>query len=236
VCLYQLLSTKLPFEAPSIAELCLKVLSQDAVPLRSVRQEVPIGLETIVHKCLARERVDRYQNVAALAGDLETYADVTGKLSAQRVKSVVRPSVISLSGADAGPPSHPDALPTQAVPDGSTQGAWGTSSAPKRKPTLGILLVMTLFLVLGVAGALFFFRPKHDPVQNTAVPPSISPSAAVTASDTAPVIASLTPTALPTASAITSASAKPIRPGVKPPASAKPGASVSPDQLLMDRN
>jgi serine/threonine-protein kinase len=229
VCLYQLLSTKLPFEAPSIAELCLKVLSQDAVPLRSVRPEIPIGLETIVHKALARERADRHQSVAALASELETYADVTGKLSAQRVRSV-RQSSAELPAA---PPSAPDAAPTQAIPDGSTQGAWGTSAHPKRRPTLGIMLVMALFLVLGVAGALFFFRPKKEPVQNTGVQPSVS--VAVTASDTAAASAPAAVTAPVTASVAASASAsgKPIRTGGKPP---KPGASVSPDQLLMDRN
>jgi serine/threonine-protein kinase len=78
VCLYQLLSQKLPFEAPSIAELCLKVLSQNHVPLRSVRPEIPIGVETIIDKCLARERVDRYPNVAALA--VSGLRSVTGAL------------------------------------------------------------------------------------------------------------------------------------------------------------
>ncbi len=238
VCLYQLLSGRLPFEAPSIAELCLKVLSQEHTPLKSVRPDVPVGVENVIAKCLQRERADRYPNVAALAADLEPFADITGKLSAQRVKSVGRPSVAELPPS---PPSASDAAPTHIlppgtaplgglIPDASTQAAWGTSSTPKRRTALvGIALAMVLFLVIGAAAALFYFRPKQNPVQNANVQTASAPSVATAAS--APATASAAATTSAPAAA-TTASGKPIRP-VKPP---KPGTSVSPDQLLMDRN
>jgi len=210
----------------------LKVLSQPPVPLRSVRPEVPIGLETIVMKCIQREREDRYQNVAQLAAELEAFADVTGKLSAQRVKSVGRPSSISITTPEAMP-SDPKTLQDK---DGGTQAAWGTSSVPKRRSTIAFAILGVLLLVaIGAATTLFFIRPNKPAVAGTA-PPSVTTSAAASvSSDVRPFQApsasasDVRPDQVPSASA----SAKIVRNPGKPP---KPGTSVNPEQLLMDRN
>jgi formylglycine-generating enzyme required for sulfatase activity len=68
--LYTLLVGKMPFDATDIRALIAKVLSEDAVPCRRARPEVPRDLETIVMKCMEKEPGRRYASCAALAEDL----------------------------------------------------------------------------------------------------------------------------------------------------------------------
>lgn len=75
ICLYELLTGRVPFEAETIADTCAMVL-KDAVPLPSTLQpDIPPHLEGVVMRCLERDPARRWQSIAELACALQSYAE-----------------------------------------------------------------------------------------------------------------------------------------------------------------
>ncbi len=71
--LYDLLTGAPPFVDANVMNVVLKVLIDDPVPLRVKNPDIPLALETIVLKCLAKEPHRRYASAAELSEDLERY-------------------------------------------------------------------------------------------------------------------------------------------------------------------
>lgn len=72
ITLYQLLTGQLPFRADSMTRLMQKIATEEHVPLRSLRPELPEMAEQIVSRALAKSAVDRYQTGAEMATALRT--------------------------------------------------------------------------------------------------------------------------------------------------------------------
>jgi eukaryotic-like serine/threonine-protein kinase len=68
--LYYLLTGQPPFKAATGTETLQQVLTNDPVPVRQFRPEVPHELEAICHKCLRKAPAERYASAAELADDL----------------------------------------------------------------------------------------------------------------------------------------------------------------------
>lgn len=73
--LYELLTGRSPFSGSEAVDLILAVLHDDPKSVRSIALSVPVDLETIVLKCLAKEPGQRYDSMRALADDLQCYID-----------------------------------------------------------------------------------------------------------------------------------------------------------------
>lgn len=71
--LYDLLTGRPPFAASSMADTLLKVIMDDALPLRTVSPNLPDELDVIVGKCLNKEPEQRYQTARELADDLARF-------------------------------------------------------------------------------------------------------------------------------------------------------------------
>jgi len=71
--LYELLSGRPPFSGESLIEVLAAVASDEPRPVRLLNPRVPADLETIVLKCLEKDRAARYATAAALAEDLDRY-------------------------------------------------------------------------------------------------------------------------------------------------------------------
>jgi serine/threonine-protein kinase len=74
VVLYELLTGRLPYEADSLADLCLKVVREDPQPINGLRADLPPRLAHVVHRCLAKDPSKRYPNAAELAAALAGFA------------------------------------------------------------------------------------------------------------------------------------------------------------------
>ena len=70
VVLYELVTGTLPFDGADLPQICAAILTKPPVPLAAVNDEVPPELETLIERCLQKDRESRYQNVAELAQDL----------------------------------------------------------------------------------------------------------------------------------------------------------------------
>jgi serine/threonine-protein kinase len=70
VILYELLTGARPFRGNSQVEILLALLQHDPVLIRELAEEVPCDLETVVMRCLEKDRDRRYPSARALADDL----------------------------------------------------------------------------------------------------------------------------------------------------------------------
>jgi hypothetical protein len=75
VTLYELLTLKPIFSGNDRVTLLHQVLNEDPVPLRKWDRAIPIELETIVLKALAKRPVERYATAGELAADLRRFLD-----------------------------------------------------------------------------------------------------------------------------------------------------------------
>ena len=84
-CMYLMLTRRPAFSAPDQETVLRDILAKPPTPLRLVRDDVPAELEAIVLKCLAKEREQRYRDVAELAADLGAFLGARGRIPARRV-------------------------------------------------------------------------------------------------------------------------------------------------------
>ena len=71
--LYAALSGRPPFQCPSVYDLRLKVIHEDAPSLSKFAPSVPRDLAVIAAKCLAKDAAERYPTAAAFADDLRRW-------------------------------------------------------------------------------------------------------------------------------------------------------------------
>jgi tRNA A-37 threonylcarbamoyl transferase component Bud32 len=213
VCLYELLTTRVPFDAANLAEICAMVLKDPVEPPSKWAIDLPPDLDAVVVKCLAKDPKDRYQTVAELAFALEPWAAVEG--SARRILHVMQtvqktdvPTMMNVdpSGADHAGPKTMDAWDsgerTRLGAKGLPRGAWAAFAG---------------FLVLGLVGlaAIISWRIHRAPpttaagsVASSALvadpPPAVTPvpmPAAVPDTTAAAAVATVTATTAPVAPA-----------------------------------
>jgi serine/threonine-protein kinase len=72
--LYALLSGRRPFARRFIPDVRYAVLAGEFVPLNTLCDDLPVGLESIVRRCLQVNREARYESVRELAAALEPFA------------------------------------------------------------------------------------------------------------------------------------------------------------------
>lgn len=112
VVLYETIAGELPFKGHYDQAVMYSILNEEPAPITSLRAGVPMELEWIVEKCLAKNARDRYQNGRELVVDLERL-----QRRIDSGKSVVQPAAASTTGLPvAGVPAPPPAQSGAPVP------------------------------------------------------------------------------------------------------------------------
>jgi len=93
--LYELVTGQPAFQATTEASLLYAVVNKDPPPLRSVRNDVPRGLQQIVDRALAKDPDDRYQSCDDLVRDLETVRGDTTTTESSAWKLLFRAGLVS---------------------------------------------------------------------------------------------------------------------------------------------
>jgi phosphoserine phosphatase RsbU/P len=94
VMLYELLTGVLPFKATSSASMLYAVLSGAPEPVTALRAHVPLGIEWILNKAMAKKAQDRYQRVEAMCADLDALLEerVVGEWELERETVATTPT------------------------------------------------------------------------------------------------------------------------------------------------
>ncbi|HUS30826.1 MAG TPA: serine/threonine-protein kinase [Kofleriaceae bacterium] len=74
VILFELLTGAHPFVADTLPQLYKKIADEPAPSVKSIRPDVPVDLDAIVARCLAKKPADRFADVASLARVLAPFA------------------------------------------------------------------------------------------------------------------------------------------------------------------
>jgi len=107
VVLYELVSGRVPFEGDTTADLHASILMEEPSPLHEIDPTVPEAFDAVVQRCLAKERHERFSNVAELAEALLPFAPPSMQDYGDRVSRVVMLSRGDFDShpTDSGPPS-----------------------------------------------------------------------------------------------------------------------------------
>jgi serine/threonine-protein kinase len=193
--LYELVTGRVPFEAETMPQLCTLILHSEPPSPRSVRPDVPEGLDQAILRCLRKDRSQRYANVAALAADLAHFSPDAGPRSAERISRVLSSSGVSSPLLSS---SNPATLSSGA----STGAAWGNTQTSRggRAVWYGLAFVAAAAIIAAVlwratsappgptldpSGALAPSKPPSEPGTAAAAPPATATAAALPAENSA---------------------------------------------------
>src|ERR1700722_6614058 len=187
VVLFELLTGRSPFEAETMPELCLKIVSEPPLSLAELRPVLPQELVDIVECCLQKDRNKRYATASELAQALMPLAPPRS-LSFSGLPSIAgAPSM----GAEASSPGSLFA-PPQAIQAGPPSGglgrnasipaAWGTEGRrdsqqlpPRRGKVAAWAVVVSL--AVGAAAVAFELSRQGSGALHAAPPASPGPPA-----------------------------------------------------------
>jgi serine/threonine-protein kinase len=245
VCMFELLSGHMPFDAPTILELCTQVLDHPARSILEFRRDVPAGLVAIIERCLSKRPEDRYKDVGELATALEPFApasmrgvaaDICATLAnppgdddspymqppSNNSRLSAPPPAMAPGGLVARGLSNPPPMRSLRITDPNLQKERRTTTIPPvsgDRPDRGTrtLYVFASLALIGAIGYAIWVRAMEQ--REVAHPPEVPtmPSGAPSASALAP------PSATPPASA----TAPVIEPSAVPSTSASAAPSAS---------
>ena len=235
--LYELITGRVPFEAETMPQLCTLILHAEPPPPRSVRPELPEGIEGVILRCLRKDRAQRYQNVAVLARDLASYAPDAGPRSAERISKVLSSSGISLG--EVGPANAQSQNPAS----NTASQAWGTTHTTRSNRAvwlgLGALALAAAFglVIWKVTSSPPSVSPDVSAAAAVPKPPAEPPPAVTPPVETPPAVAPATSAPL-AAPASASASSAPLKPAPRPIGARPKPAPGKPDGVdpLSERN
>ena len=213
VVLFELLTHRWPFEAETMPELCLKVVTDPPLPLAELRPDVPAALVVVVERCLEKPAEKRFANAAELASALEPFVCPASRVIAERA----RLAMMGRTRVEAGAPKPTGTLiaPSRTGP---TPSAWGSgrglaaADAPAKPARLAVWIgAVAIAAVVGGIVALALRGPSGGAVRAATPPPSAEPPPVASQVTIAPV-ETTTPSPPPAATtAIEATSSAPVQ-------------------------
>ena len=109
---YQMLTGRQPYEAPTPIAVVLKHVNEPPPSLRAVRPDLPANAETIIHKAMAKDPAARYASAGKLSQDItslttQTSASLPLPSNAQSGSGAMRSSGLRLDPVSSPPASNP---------------------------------------------------------------------------------------------------------------------------------
>ncbi|MEO7094765.1 MAG: serine/threonine-protein kinase [Polyangiales bacterium] len=222
VILYEALTGRRPFDAPSMPHLMVLIHEGKPHPLRTLRAEVSSELAAVVARAMCADRDQRTPTAAALRTELE------GLVTANRLTESdenVALDVTALGVGSLGPvPPTPYVVrvvsqaPVPGDPLAQTElttakTMLGPEPTPATRRGVPVSWIVAALVIGGVGlGGLALMSQRHEQVPGTAtsattVTPSSAPSSSAIASTSAATTTTASASAVPSASVVSSATA-----------------------------
>jgi eukaryotic-like serine/threonine-protein kinase len=244
VVLFELLTKRWPFEAESMPELCLKVVSDPPVPVQSLRSDVPRVMADVIARCLQKDPAKRFANAAELASALEPLAPPASRAVVERARLAMgsMPDIgggsVNVTVVPASAISAPHPLPDALAHTAMTPATWDSSKGASMGTAPGRGRALWIGLGAAVVGgglvAALLLRGHDTPPVTAAPAPTVAPApvpqpsapvTALVALPSAPPAVPAAPSAAPSASVAAVAPLPRAAPGVQAPAG--PGKTPS---------
>jgi serine/threonine-protein kinase len=195
VIMYEMFTGKVPFEAESFMGILTKHITTQPKPPREVapEREIPVEVEALILRSLAKEPEERQQSMADLVNDLASIASerapevlhprpasamlakiskpVSAVMSARTGRSTPRPAV----------PLGPTSGPRTPVPDDSDPGLIPTMPelpSLKRRSAVPWVALVAALLAVGAGAMVWYARAPHKtvvPPVAAVTPPPVTP-------------------------------------------------------------
>jgi serine/threonine-protein kinase len=214
VIMYELLSSRLPFEAPTMSGMFAAIVASPMTPLSSRRPDLHPELARAVERALVKEVEGRYQSVAELASALAPFGGEGARISSARITRQLGASgwehAVS-SGRAVGAVSQSSATSTTGphVASGQSRGSKGLA-----------LVLGGIVLAIAAAAAGAYVVQSRGATPAAALPEAVTPSEPAKTPPGAPSPEPASP-ATPVAAAVTP------EPAVAPAASASSAPEAS---------
>lgn len=165
IILYEMLTSKVPFEGETAVSIALKHFQSDIPSVRKIDPKIPQALENVVLKATAKAPIDRYRSVAEMATDLRTV------LQPERVgETKYRPQVddeetkiiAPIKPPETSQPAATATSQTAVMPEIKPDQALQQQKDHRHSPWL--LIVLAVGLVVAIGGGGFAFWQTQQPV------------------------------------------------------------------------
>jgi len=255
VILYSLATGEQPFPGETMTAVSYKVVYVEPIPPAKLNPAIPLGLEAVIMKCLAKSPAARYQTGEELAQDLAAMRNNTGAVLTQTGSPLL---ATAGSAVTLAPGSLATSIPPAAAQKASTQPGQTPAQKKPSKPAqfesvFGITLLSVACSAVVIAGVWYWYvhrqppappppphvvtipvpPPQQNPPGPVAQPPDTVPPPVTPAPDKSPAVAPTPakPSAgkpvagKPTPAQPTPAPAKPVVASA-PPGPAKPAPAI----------
>lgn len=208
VILYQMATGEQPFPGETMTSVSYKIVHTDPVPPSKLNPLVPVKLDGIILKCLAKSPADRFQTGEELAQELAGFRGTRDPVLATKVAAAapakVDPNQTLDSGAMKMQQQKEPAAAKPPKPPKVKKPATPLTPAQKKTRALVITGIAALFFLAAVIGGWLYIRNQAQqseantppPSQQTATPAPQQPQAQPQAASPAPTTAANTQSSL----------------------------------------
>ena len=162
IILHELLAGHAPFQGDTLPEMCIRIATRPPETLRSARPEAPADLESIILKCLEKNRDDRYRHVGELAVALSEFGPPRSRLLVDRIVGVLQTTGRAPESAGTGMSSQPSWRSGATVTSHESIAAFGrTNAGAMRRRTVGFIGLAGTVAAAAVVGFILV-RPASN--------------------------------------------------------------------------
>jgi eukaryotic-like serine/threonine-protein kinase len=172
ICLYEILTCRVPFNGETYGELASNILRGDAFRLEQLRPDLPHGLAEIVQRAFAREAGERFQRIEELVSALAPYSLPRTRRLVELLSVGPLPTPTDfVMPLPSTPPVASNLSNSQSAPPPAEQGR------KRGKPMVWATLALLLIVLFTTAGILSQGKRSTSGVLTPA--PGAAPAAAV---------------------------------------------------------
>jgi serine/threonine-protein kinase len=190
VILYEMLTGRVPFEAPNIPAMVLAILQDTPPTPHELDPNIPIELSDVVVKAMTRDKNLRYQSAAELAQAIAPFGTGTVSVTQQLQHSEeLARTALGRLGTDWNmtPPPMNDSQIRGETATGMEWTQTGNAVAPPKRGLGAAVAIVVVLVLAGGLGAGYFFglKPYFDAKNAPTVPATQPPVQGTTPSEAA---------------------------------------------------
>jgi eukaryotic-like serine/threonine-protein kinase len=148
--LYEALTGRQPFKGDTAVATAAQRLESSPTPLRSLRADIPRGLDSIVMRAMARDPADRFVSLGAMADALAAFADIDMSHTAALPLATAHRATNSGST-----PARPEQRVAVAPPEPEPRETFLRTEGRWLLPVIALIMVAGALIAVGVSSGIF---------------------------------------------------------------------------------